>query len=97
MNNQFESTYALLVRSEEKRRGMLEGVLYVAFILSAILLIWAFAQSPINIQAPGLTTGLLPNQRGHTQSRRVNRNEDPQRCERYSIRFPHVRKQPGSV
>ncbi len=53
MNNQFESTYALLVRSEEKRRGMLEGVLYVAFILSAILLIWAFAQSPINIQAPG--------------------------------------------
>jgi hypothetical protein len=51
MNNQFESTYALLVRSEEKGRGVLEGALYVAFILSAVLVIWEFAQSPVNIQA----------------------------------------------
>ena len=50
-NNQFESTYALLVRSEEKGRGVLEAILYVAFILSAVLVIWAFAQSPVNIQA----------------------------------------------
>ena len=53
MNNQFESTYGLLVRSEEKGRGVLEAVLYVAFILSAVLLIWEFAQSPVNIQAAG--------------------------------------------
>lgn len=53
MNNQFESNYALLVRSEEKGRGVLEAVLYVAFILSAIVLIWGFAQSPVNIRAPG--------------------------------------------
>jgi hypothetical protein len=53
MNNQFESTYALLVRSQEKGRGVLEAVLYVAFILSAVLLIWEFAQSPINIRAAG--------------------------------------------
>jgi uncharacterized membrane protein len=50
MKNQFESTYALLVRSEEKGRGVLEAVLYVAFILSAVLVIWEFALSPINIQ-----------------------------------------------
>jgi hypothetical protein len=59
MNNQFESTYALLVRSEEKGRGVLEAVLYVAFILSAVLVIWEFAQSPISIQAVGLEGGAV--------------------------------------
>jgi hypothetical protein len=53
MNTQFESTYGLLVRSQEKGRGILEAVLYFAFILGAILLIWEFAQSPINIRAAG--------------------------------------------
>ena len=59
MNNQFESTYALLVRSEEKGRGVLEAVLYVAFVLSAVLLIWAFAQSPVSIEAVGLEQGAV--------------------------------------
>jgi hypothetical protein len=59
MNNQFESTYALLVRSEEKGRGVLETVLYVAFMLSAVLLIWGFAQSPVRIQAIGLEQGAV--------------------------------------
>ena len=53
MNNQFESIYALLVRSEEKGRGVLETVLYVAFILSVVLLMWEFAQTPLK-----LATGL---------------------------------------
>jgi hypothetical protein len=56
-NNQFESMYALLVRSEEKGRGVLEAVLYVAFILSALLVIWEFAQGPVKIQAVGLEQG----------------------------------------
>jgi hypothetical protein len=43
MNNQFESTYALLVRSEEKGRGVLET-----------LSIWQFPQSPIKIPAAGI-------------------------------------------
>ena len=59
MNNQFESMHALLVRSEEKGRGVLEAMLYVAFILSAVLLIWAFAQSPISIEAVGLEQGAV--------------------------------------
>ena len=58
-NSQSESTYALLVRSEEKGRGVLETVLYVAFILSAILLIWEFAQSPVSIEAVGLEPGTV--------------------------------------
>ena len=53
MNHEFESTYALLVRSEEKGRGVLEAVLYVAFILSAVLLIWEFALSSVSIPSAG--------------------------------------------
>jgi hypothetical protein len=43
----FESTYALLVRSEEKERGMFEGAAYLVFILSAVFSIWHVAQQPI--------------------------------------------------
>jgi len=41
MNNQ--STYSLLMRSEEKSRNVIEIVLYVLFTLSAIVTIWQFA------------------------------------------------------
>ena len=43
----FESTYALLVRSEEKERGMFEGAAYLVFILSAVFSIWQMVQQPI--------------------------------------------------
>ena len=59
MNNKFESMYALLMRSEEKGRGVLEGVLYVAFFLSALLVIWEFAQGPVRIQTVGLEQGAV--------------------------------------
>ena len=54
MNQNFESTYALLVRSEEKSRSVLEIVLYAIFALSVIVGIWQFAQTPVRISAPGL-------------------------------------------
>jgi hypothetical protein len=54
MNNQFESTYALLMRSEEKARSILEVLLYTAFILSAVAGIWQLVHTPVNITAPGL-------------------------------------------
>ena len=53
MNNKFESTYALVVRSEEKGRGVLEVAVYAASILSVVLSIWQFAQTPVTAQAPG--------------------------------------------
>ena len=53
MNNQFESTYALLVRSEEKARDVLETLVYTVFILGVVLSIWQFAQTPVRISAPG--------------------------------------------
>jgi hypothetical protein len=61
MNTTHESTYALLVRSEEKSRGLLEVVLYTFFIFSAVASIWQFAQQPVMLPAdrveaaPGVT------------------------------------------
>lgn len=49
-NNEIhESTYALLVRSEEKERGLFETIAYGLFILSAVAAIWQFAQQPVNL------------------------------------------------
>lgn len=43
----FESTYALLVRSEDKERNMFEGAAYLVFILSAVFSIWHMVQQPV--------------------------------------------------
>ena len=53
LNNQFESTDGLLVRSEEKGRGVLEIVVYAVFILSIVSAIWQFTQTPVKVSAPG--------------------------------------------
>jgi hypothetical protein len=44
MNN--DTTYALLVRSEEKGRTIMETAVYALLGLSAILSIWQFVQQP---------------------------------------------------
>ena len=54
MNNHEESTYALLVRSEEKSRTALETVAYSTCILSVVVAIWQFAHEPVKIPAQGL-------------------------------------------
>ena len=41
------STYALLVRSEEKNRSLLETVVYAILILSAVVSIWQFAHQSV--------------------------------------------------
>jgi hypothetical protein len=38
-----KSTYALLVRSEEKERGLFETIVYSLLIVSAVIGIWQFA------------------------------------------------------
>ena len=43
----FESTYALLVRSEEKNRTRLETLVYAILILSAVASIWQFAHQSV--------------------------------------------------
>jgi len=52
--NPHESTYALLVRSEEKKRNVFEVVIYPLLILGPLIAIWQFTQQPVNIPATGL-------------------------------------------
>lgn len=52
-NNQFRSTYSLLVGSEEKGRNVLEFAVYAACILSVVFTIWQFAQTPLTTSALG--------------------------------------------
>ena len=47
-NEVHESTYALLVRSEDRERSIFETIVYGLFILSAVAAIWQFAQQPVN-------------------------------------------------
>ena len=49
-----ESTYALLIRSEEKNRNLLEVAILPLLMLGPIIAIWQFAQQPVNIPAAGL-------------------------------------------
>jgi hypothetical protein len=49
-----ESTYALLIRSEEKSRNIIEMAICPILILGAVIAIWQFAQEPVNIRAAGL-------------------------------------------
>ena len=52
----FESTYALLVRSEEKGRTRLETLVYALFILSAIFSIWQFAHQTNTLPLRSINT-----------------------------------------
>jgi hypothetical protein len=42
----FESTYAMIVRSEEKERSIFEGAVYFAVVLSALFSLWQVATQP---------------------------------------------------
>jgi hypothetical protein len=42
-----ESTYALLERCEEKKRNLLEMVIYPLLIAAAVIAIWQFTQQPV--------------------------------------------------
>jgi hypothetical protein len=50
-NNVEESTYALLVRSEDKKRALLETIVYGLIILSALAAILQFTDQPVSFGA----------------------------------------------
>ena len=54
MNTKLESTYALLVRSQEESRSVLEMLLYLILTLSVFAEIFQFAQTPLKFSAPRL-------------------------------------------
>ena len=54
MNTKSESTYTLLVRSQEKGRTVLEILIFVLCIFSVVVVIWQFAQTPLESSTPGV-------------------------------------------
>ena len=50
----FESTYALIIRSEERERGVTEGAVFLLFMLSVLFSIWQVAQQPITLPTDGI-------------------------------------------
>ena len=46
-NNVEESTYGMLVRSEDKKRALLETIIYGLLILSMLAAILQFADQPV--------------------------------------------------
>ena len=68
MNNHQESTYALLVRSEERSRNAFEAVAYSTVLLSVVIAIVQFALHPVKIPAGGIEPSLV----GVTEAAMIN-------------------------
>ena len=45
----FESTYALIIRSEERKRGIAETLVYMLLMMSTVFAIAQFGQQPFAI------------------------------------------------
>jgi hypothetical protein len=45
----FESTYALIIRSEEKERGIAETLVYMLLMMSTVFAIAQFGQHPFAV------------------------------------------------
>ena len=55
----FESTYALIVRSENKKRSIFEGAVYFAVVLSALFTIWQVAKQPVTLPLTSVHTSSM--------------------------------------
>ena len=56
--NQHESTYALLIRSEEKSRNVIEMAIYPILILGAVIAIWQFVLQTVDLPSIGTKAAL---------------------------------------
>ncbi len=72
MNNEHESTYTLLVRSEETGRSIMETAIYALLGLSAILSLWQFALQPSQVPLDGPTPAPLAPHLSHHQAASVS-------------------------
>lgn len=55
---QHESTYTLLMRSEEKSRNLLEMVIYPLLIIGAVMAIWQFVLQAVELPGVDVKAGL---------------------------------------
>jgi hypothetical protein len=42
-----ESTYQLLIQSEEKKRGLIEAIVYLLLVTATMTTIWQFGHQPV--------------------------------------------------
>ena len=63
----FESTYALIVRSEEKERSLFEGAVYFAVVLSALFTLWQAATQPVALPLTTVHTSSISQSAKTTQ------------------------------
>ncbi len=42
-----ESTYQMLLESEEKERGIIEDIVYLLLVAATVTTIWQFSQQPV--------------------------------------------------
>lgn len=49
----FESTYALIVRSEERERNRFETIIYAALIVSTVFALSQFGRQPFTVPGAG--------------------------------------------
>jgi hypothetical protein len=43
-----ETTYQLLIQSEEKERGLIEAIVYLLLVVATVTTIWQFSHEPVN-------------------------------------------------
>ena len=48
-----ESTYQLLIRSEEKERGLIESIVYLLLVIATTTTIWQFSHQPVTFADVG--------------------------------------------
>ena len=51
-----ESIYQLLIRSEEKERGLLEAIVYLLLVIATMTTIWQFGREPVTFADLGSRT-----------------------------------------
>ena len=48
-----ESTYQLLIQSEEKERGLIEAIVYLLLVVATTTTVWQFSLEPVTIAQIG--------------------------------------------
>ena len=56
--DQHESTYALLMRSKERSRNLLEMLIYPLLIIGAVIAIWQFVLQTVDLPSMGTKAAL---------------------------------------
>jgi hypothetical protein len=51
-----ESTYQLLIQSEEKERGLIEAIVYLLLVIATTTTIWQFSHEPVTFADIGSST-----------------------------------------